>query len=68
MPAARGDELFGVFAQQVGLQIHRVTDFAFAQGGDFVGVGNYPDAETFFCTPATVRLMPSTATEPLKTM
>jgi hypothetical protein len=41
-------KLLHVFAQHIGFKIHRVADFAFAQGGDFEGVGDDPDAEAFF--------------------
>ena len=56
---------FHIFAQQVGLQIHLVAGLALAQRGHGQGVGNYPDAKTRARNAATVRLIPSTATEPL---
>src|ERR1043166_4252398 len=41
------EEFLDVFAEQVGFEIHRITDLALAQRRHIVSVGNDPDAETF---------------------
>src|SRR5260221_5379389 len=44
----RIDELVDVLAEEVGFQVHRVADRAFAQGGRLERVGDDPDAEFLF--------------------
>ena len=39
--------MFDVFANEIGLQVHRVARFSFAQRGHLVSVRDDPDAETF---------------------
>jgi len=42
------NKFLDVFAEQIGFEIHGVAHFALPQGGDFVGVGDDPDAEILF--------------------
>src|SRR5215472_2136960 len=38
-------EFFDVFTEEIRLDVHMVTDVAFAQGSDFKSVRNNPDSE-----------------------
>lgn len=42
------EHFFDVFSDEVGFQVDEVAGFSVAEGGDFVSMGNDPDAEAFF--------------------
>ena len=60
-------KLLGVFGHDIDFDIHTITRSFSTEGCDLGGMGNHRDGETIVAGSTTVRLMPSTVTEPFST-